>query len=163
RRPALESVYAQAAAVAWPAQQRIHGDFHLGQVLQVPGRGWVVLDFEGEPLRPMAERTRADLALRDVAGMLRSFDYVAGSIRLDDPDRSPESAREWARTAREAFLEGYARTSGDDLREEAPLLAALELDKAVYEAIYEARNRPTWVTIPLRAITRLVERPAPVG
>ena len=163
RRGAIESVYAQAAAVAWPDQQRIHGDYHLGQVLQVPGRGWVLLDFEGEPLRPMAERTRADLALRDVAGMLRSFDYVAGSIRLDDPERSPESAREWARAAREAFLEGYALTSGEDLHGEAPLLAALELDKAVYEAIYEARNRPTWVTIPLRAIARLVERPAPVG
>ena len=68
----------------------------------------MLLDFEGEPLRPMAERTRSDLALRDVAGMLRSFDYVAGSIRLDHPERSPETVREWARTARQAFVEGYA-------------------------------------------------------
>ena len=163
RREAIEAVYEHAAAGTWPDHQRIHGDYHLGQVLHVPGRGWVLLDFEGEPLRPMIERTREDLALRDVAGMLRSFDYVAGSIRLDDPDRSPDAAREWARAARSAFLEGYALASGADLQEDSPLLAALELDKAVYEAIYESRNRPTWVTIPLRAIARLVERPAPVG
>jgi len=163
RREAIEIVYERAAAVPWPAHQRIHGDYHLGQVLHVPGRGWVLLDFEGEPLRPMVERTRADLALRDVAGMLRSFDYVAGSIRLDDPERSPSAARDWARAARGSFLEGYALASGADLESESPLLAALELDKAVYEAIYEARNRPTWVTIPLRAIERLVERPAIVG
>lgn len=163
RRDAVEAVYERAASVLWPDRQRIHGDYHLGQVLHVPGRGWVLLDFEGEPLRPMAERTRADLALRDVAGMLRSFDYVAGSLRLDDPDRSPAAALEWARAAREAFLEGYALASGTDLESDNPLLAALELDKAVYEAIYEARNRPTWVTIPLRAIARLVERPAPVA
>lgn len=162
RRDAIQGVYERAAHAPWPDQQRIHGDYHLGQVLHVPGRGWVLLDFEGEPLRPMAERTRADLALRDVAGMLRSFDYVAGSIRLDDPDRSQE-AREWARAARDAFLEGYDMASGTDLDTEGAVLAALELDKAVYEAIYEARNRPTWVTIPLRAISRLVERPAPVG
>lgn len=163
RRTAIEAVYDRAATVPWPDHQRIHGDYHLGQVLHVPGRGWVLLDFEGEPLRPMTERTRADLALRDVAGMLRSFDYVAGSIRLDDPERSPEAARDWARSAREAFLDGYAMASGADLDAESALLAALELDKAVYEAIYEARNRPTWVTIPLRAIARLVERPAPVA
>ncbi|MET0736261.1 MAG: aminoglycoside phosphotransferase [Microbacterium sp.] len=160
RRVAIEAVYERAVAVPWPRAQRIHGDFHLGQVLYVAGRGWVLLDFEGEPLRPMAERTRPDLALRDVAGMLRSFDYVAGSIRLDDPARSPEAIRDWALAARAAFLEGYAETSGTDLDAQIPLLAALELDKAVYEAIYEARNRPTWVTIPLRAIARLVERPA---
>lgn len=163
RREAIESVYERAAQAPWPDQQRIHGDYHLGQVLHVPRRGWVLLDFEGEPLRPMVERTRADLALRDVAGMLRSFDYVAGSIRLDDPDRSPEEAREWARAARDAFLDGYTMASSTDLDVEGAVLAALELDKAVYEAIYEARNRPTWVTIPLRAIARLVERPAPVG
>ncbi len=125
----------------------------------MPGRGWVLLDFEGEPLRPMAERTRRDLALRDVAGMLRSFDYVAGSIRLDDPDCSPGAVREWAQNARAAFLDGYADASGTDLGAQRSLLAALELDKAVYEAIYEARNRPTWVSIPLRAITRLADRP----
>jgi maltokinase len=163
RREAIEAVYSRALEVAWPPLQRIHGDYHLGQVLQVPGRGWVLLDFEGEPLRPMSERVQSDLPLRDVAGMLRSFDYVAGSIRLDHPDRSPEAVREWARNARRSFVEGYASTSGVELDVESALLAALELDKAVYEAIYESRNRPTWVTIPLRAIARLVEKPAAVG
>ncbi len=155
-------MYRRALEVEWPPLQRIHGDLHLGQVLQVPGQGWVLLDFEGEPLRPMPERTRHDLSMRDVAGMLRSFDYVAGSIRLDDPERSPDAARAWARDARDAFVAGYAGTTGSDLDPRHPLLAALELDKAVYEAIYEARNRPTWVAIPLRAIARLVERPAAV-
>lgn len=163
RRAAAEAVYRRALEVPWPAFQRIHGDYHLGQVIQAPGRGWVLLDFEGEPLRPMAERTQPDLALRDVAGMLRSFDYVTGSLRLDDPERSPEAVRTWAQDARRAFVEGYAATSGIDLDPRHPLLAALELDKAVYEAIYESRNRPTWVSIPLAAISRLVERPAAVA
>jgi maltokinase len=162
QRAGIVSVYERAANGAWPALQRVHGDYHLGQVLCVPGRGWMLIDFEGEPLRPMLERTGVDLALRDVAGMLRSFDYVAGSIRRDEPDRPPEAVRAWAGHARGAFLEGYARTSGVHLDTADPLLAALELDKAVYEAIYEARNRPTWVGIPLRAIERLVRRPAPV-
>jgi maltokinase len=163
RREAIEAVYAAALEVDWPPLQRIHGDYHLGQVLQVPGRGWVLVDFEGEPLRPMSERVSPDLPLRDVAGMLRSFDYVAGSIRLDQPDRSPEAVREWARNARHSFVEGYAGTAGAELDAGSALLAALELDKAVYEAIYESRNRPTWVAIPLRAIARLVERPAAVS
>jgi maltokinase len=150
-RAAIAEVYRRAAAAAWPPLQRVHGDYHLGQVILVPGRGWVLLDFEGEPLRPMAERTRPDLALRDVAGMLRSFDYVAGSIRLDGPERSAEAVRAWALAARDAFREGYGDTGAPDA-----LLDALELDKAVYEAIYEARNRPTWVSIPVRAIERLV-------
>ncbi|MGC5170902.1 maltokinase N-terminal cap-like domain-containing protein [Microbacterium sp. DT81.1] len=155
---AIEAVYGRAAEERWPALQRIHGDYHLGQVILVPGRGWVLLDFEGEPMRPMAERVRPDLALRDVAGMLRSFDYVAGSIRLDQPDRSRESVREWALTARRAFLRGYAAASGAELDATRHLLDALELDKAVYEAIYESRNRPTWVPIPLLAISRLIAR-----
>jgi predicted trehalose synthase len=158
RREQIENVYRSADARHWPSAQRIHGDYHLGQVLHVPGRGWVLLDFEGEPLRPMNERTRPDLALRDVAGMLRSFDYVAGSIRLDDPRRDADAVRDWARAARSAFIEGYAAASRTELDEDDPLLAALELDKAVYESIYESRNRPTWVSIPLRAIERLVGR-----
>ncbi|WP_203579811.1 maltokinase N-terminal cap-like domain-containing protein [Microbacterium hibisci] len=159
---AAAAVYRRALEVPWPPLQRIHGDYHLGQVLRSPDRGWIVVDFEGEPLRPMAERTQPDFALRDVAGMLRSFDYVAGSLRLGDPDRA-DAVRAWARDARGAFVEGYAAVSGTGLDPRHPLLAALELDKAVYEAIYEARNRPTWVAIPLRAIARLVERPAPVA
>ncbi len=159
RRDAAEAVFQRALEVDWPPLQRIHGDLHLGQVMQVPVRGWVLLDFEGEPLRPMAERRRPDLALRDVAGMLRSFDYVAGSLRRDEPQRSPQLVSGWAGGARRAFLAGYAERSGVDLDAGNALLEALELDKAVYEAIYEARNRPTWVAIPLRAITRLVDRP----
>lgn len=154
-RARIEEVYARALHSPWPPLQRVHGDFHLGQVILVPRRGWVLLDFEGEPMRPMAERERPDLALRDVAGMLRSFDYIAGSIRLDQPDASRTSVREWAHAARRAYLDGYAAASSVDLDAEQPLLDALELDKAVYEAIYESRNRPTWIAIPLRAIGRL--------
>jgi maltokinase len=151
-RDAVAAVYDRAAHAPWPMLQRVHGDYHLGQVILVPDRGWVLLDFEGEPLRPMTERVRPDLALRDVAGMLRSFDYVAGSIRLDQPERSAETVRAWAARARAAFLDGYGAGDGPDV-----LRDALELDKAVYEAIYEARNRPTWVAIPLRAIERLAQ------
>ena len=140
------------SSATWPALQRIHGDYHLGQVLEVPHRGWVLVDFEGEPLRPLTERTHPDLALRDVAGMLRSFDYAAGSWEQMHPGRS---ARKWADRARTAFLEGYAQESGRDPRDDAVLLDALELDKALYEVVYEARNRPTWLTIPTTAIDRL--------
>lgn len=142
----------RVSSAKWPALQRIHGDFHLGQVLDVPDRGWVLVDFEGEPLRPLAERTQPDLALRDVAGMLRSFDYVAGSFEQTHAGRS---AAEWADRARNAFLDGYAQEAGRDPREDAELLDALELDKALYEVVYEARNRPTWLTIPTNAIARL--------
>jgi trehalose synthase-fused probable maltokinase len=143
---------AQVACAKWPAMQRIHGDFHLGQVLDVPHRGWVLVDFEGEPLRPLAERVQPDLALRDVAGMLRSFDYAAGAWEQTHQGRS---ATLWADRARTAFLEGYAKESGRDPREDGVLLNALELDKALYEVVYEARNRPTWLTIPTTAIARL--------
>lgn len=162
-RDAAAGVYRRALSVAWPPLQRVHGDYHLGQVLHSPERGWVLLDFEGEPLRPMGERTQPDLALRDVAGMLRSFDYVAGSLGLDDAGRPADPVRAWARDARQSFVEGYAAASGTGLDPRHPLLAALELDKAVYEALYEARNRPTWLAIPLGAIARLVERPAAVA
>jgi predicted trehalose synthase len=144
------------SSARWPDLQRIHGDYHLGQVLDVAGRGWVMVDFEGEPMRPLAERTRPDLALRDVAGMLRSFDYVAGSWEQTHPGRSAAS---WASGARSAFLAGYTASSGRDPREDAILLDALELDKALYEVVYEARNRPTWLSIPISAIARLSAGP----
>jgi predicted trehalose synthase len=140
------------SSARWPALQRIHGDYHLGQVLNAPGRGWVLVDFEGEPLRPLAERNQLDLALRDVAGMLRSFDYVAGSWEQEHPGRSRAT---WAAAARTAFLEGYAASAGRDPRQDAILLNALELDKALYEVVYEARNRPTWLGIPTTAIARI--------
>ncbi|WP_347354824.1 aminoglycoside phosphotransferase [Intrasporangium sp.] len=137
----------------WPPLQRIHGDYHLGQVLDVPGRGWVVIDFEGEPLRPLADRNRPDLPERDIAGMLRSFDYVAGSVRLSDG----VDAGAWATACRTAFLAGYAEVAGphDDAR--LALVRALELDKALYEVVYEARNRPGWLPIPLGAVRRLLD------
>ena len=147
----LGSIEAVSSA-CWPTLQRIHGDYHLGQVLDVPDRGWVLVDFEGEPLRPLAERAQPDLALRDVAGMLRSFDYAAGSWEQTHPGRS---AAPWATNARTAFLEGYARSAGRDPREDDVLLDALELDKALYEVVYEAKNRPTWLSIPTTAIARL--------
>ncbi|KTR91130.1 hypothetical protein NS220_14805 [Microbacterium testaceum] len=147
----IREVYARAAANAWPALQRVHGDLHLGQVLYTPSNGWVLLDFEGEPLRPMEERVLPDLAVRDVAGMLRSFDYVSGAIAEDDG----AVVRAWVIAAQEAFLDGYAATAGGTIPGGGDLLAAFELDKAVYEAIYETRNRPDWLGIPLAAIGRL--------
>jgi trehalose synthase-fused probable maltokinase len=145
-RPAIETVYDAAPGVTWPPLQRIHGDLHLGQLLYRDGR-WVVLDFEGEPLRSLAERTAPEPALRDVAGMLRSFDYAAAA--------DGGHADAWGATARAAFLDGYRAAAGAASLEPAELLRAFELDKAVYEALYEARHRPDWLGIPTAAIARL--------
>jgi predicted trehalose synthase len=153
REAAIAAVLERAAAAEWPAFQRIHGDYHLGQVLLVPGRGWVLLDFEGEPLRPMAERSEPDVPLRDVAGMLRSFDYVAGTLVQQGGDA--DRAHRWAADARSAFLAGYEAELGASLTPYRPLLDAFELDKALYECVYEARNRPTWLPIPRDAVLRL--------
>jgi predicted trehalose synthase len=146
------------------ALQRVHGDYHLGQVLQAPNRGWLLLDFEGEPLRPLAQRLEPDLAMRDVAGMLRSFDYAARqtTVHLAQDDPAVAAARQWAETACAAFLAGYSAGSGIDLVGDpstVQLLRALELDKALYEVVYETRNRPDWVAIPMGAVHRLVDRP----
>ncbi|WP_166790561.1 maltokinase N-terminal cap-like domain-containing protein [Cryobacterium tagatosivorans] len=159
-RPAIEAVFGRVRSAPWPRLQRIHGDYHLGQVLHAPGRGWVLVDFEGEPLRPMHERDQPDVALRDVAGMLRSFSYSAGTIGMAHPERDPARAAEWAAACRRAFLEGYAARSGRDVRDDGALLDAFELDKAVYETVYETRNRPAWLPIPLAAIRSLVEAAA---
>ncbi|WP_246552660.1 phosphotransferase [Curtobacterium flaccumfaciens] len=151
---AIRAVYARAADATWPDLQRIHGDLHLGQVLAAPEpRGWVFLDFEGEPLRPLDERSLPDVTLRDVAGMLRSFDYVAGALAHD---AEPVDAAAWAEEARRRFLDGYQRGTGADVAAHSALLDAFELDKAVYEVVYETRNRPDWVGIPLAAVARLV-------
>lgn len=151
----IGEVYAEALAAPWPPLQRVHGDLHLGQVLHTAANGWVLLDFEGEPLRPIAERRAPDLAVRDVAGMLRSFDYVSGAVADDDG----AAVRAWVIDAQQAFLGGYVDTVGDENRASDALLSAFELDKAVYEAIYETRNRPDWVRIPLAAIGRLAPLP----
>lgn len=154
----IRAIYAHLERVQWPRLQRIHGDLHLGQTLRSAELDWILLDFEGEPLRPMPERSRPDSPLRDVAGMLRSFDYVAGALERESPN---EELRAWASRARKSFVDGYIAGSGVDVRAERALLDAFEIDKAVYEAIYESRNRPDWVGIPLAAIERLVERSAP--
>jgi maltokinase len=141
-----------------PDLQIVHGDLHLGQALHGESRGWVLLDFEGEPLRPLAERGDPDLALRDVAGMLRSFDYAARHSVLGLPDDDPRAlaASAWASECRDAFLAGYAAEAGRDPGADAVLLRALELDKALYETVYETRHRQGWVEVPLRAVGRLL-------
>lgn len=153
-RAAILAVFDRAQAADWPRLQRIHGDYHLGQVLDVPGRGWVLIDFEGEPLRPLAERTLPDIPLRDVAGMLRSFSYVGATLVKRDPSADAE-ALVWTMAARTAFLAGYLGQGGA-VADQEPLLAAFELDKAIYESVYESRNRPAWLSIPLLAVQRLV-------
>jgi len=169
--PAL-GAYAEAAHAAvdavrtlpgLPALQQVHGDYHLGQVLHSPSRGWILLDFEGEPLRPLAERLEPDLALRDVAGMLRSFDYAArhSTVDLAPDDPAAMAAQDWSVEAREAFLAGYASVAGEPQPGDDVLLRALEIDKALYEVVYETLNRPSWARIPLAALARLTAAVAP--
>ncbi|MDQ4492329.1 1,4-alpha-glucan branching protein GlgB [Sinomonas sp. ASV486] len=137
--------------------QRIHGDFHLGQVLHFPDseRQFAILDFEGEPLRPVAERSQPDVVLRDVIGMLRSFDYAAGAaLRTDPAARVPEG---WAEAVGEAYWDGYESVAGGENPFGTALFAALWLDKALYEVSYEERNRPAWAEIPLRAARTALE------
>ncbi|MDQ0987153.1 maltokinase [Streptomyces sp. V2I9] len=134
------------------AQQRVHGDLHLGQTLRSADGFWSLIDFEGEPARPLAERRSPAPPVRDVAGMLRSFDYAARSHRPWNP--------EWAARCRAAYCEGYAQASGTDPRGEPELLRAHETDKAVYEVLYEARHRPDWLPVPMAAIQRLARSAA---
>lgn len=148
--PGLRAAFAALTTCApGPPAQRIHGDLHLGQVLRA-GQDWFAIDFEGEPSRPLSERRSAHSPLRDIAGMLRSFDYAARQSRPWRP--------EWARHCREAYCVGYAARAGWDPLRRHDLLRAYETDRAVYEVLYEARHRPDWLSVPMAAVERLAAR-----
>ncbi|GAA2313395.1 phosphotransferase [Streptomyces kunmingensis] len=152
--PGLRTAFDALADLAdegltWQAQ-RIHGDLHLGQCLRDPSGFWRLIDFEGEPSRPLAERRMPHPPHRDIAGMLRSFDYAARSHRPWNP--------QWSDSCRSAYCVGYAAASGWDPRTDPVLLRAYETDKAIYEALYEARHRPDWLPVPLAALARLAEQ-----
>jgi maltokinase len=169
----LRSAFDDLAAIEERVQvQRVHGDLHLGQTMRTVG-GWRIIDFEGEPAKLLEARRALDSPLRDVAGMLRSYDYAAQHLLMQH-DRADEvplpgsapgpasetnqlayRAEEWSDRNRDAFCRGYARVSGIDPREQSALLRAYETDKAVYEVVYESRTRPDWIGVPLSAIERL--------
>ena len=169
RRGRIGALYAAAAGLdeVGPAI-RVHGDYHLGQLLRTD-EGWTVLDFEGEPDRSIAERRRPQSPLVDVAGILRSFDYAAAAALAEraapgspEFERLIDSGEAWAQANREAFWAAYtARTLGSDLlpppEATAVLRRAFELRKAVYEVAYELGHRPDWVTIPLRFLVQTAE------
>ena len=140
---------------------RVHGDYHLGQVLRTDA-GWYVLDFEGEPARPLEDRRRPSSPLKDVAGMLRSFHYASAVARTERDDEAlGDLAAAWEDRNRQAFLKGYMRAAGPggilppDPECIDAVLAAFELEKAVYELGYERAYRPDWEAIPLSALRRL--------
>ena len=150
---------------------RVHGDYHLGQVLRTDA-GWFVTDFEGEPARPLAERTRPSSPLKDVAGMVRSLAYAQAVALSYQEDDLSELGRAWETRNREGFMAGYLRkaqfdpeTGNEPILPRDPavrsaVLAAFELDKALYEVAYERANRPDWARIPLDAVRRLTGAPA---
>ncbi len=150
---------------------RIHGDLHLGQVLVAAGDA-IIIDFEGEPTRPLVERRAKNSPLRDVAGMLRSFDYVGGIAARNDrlagagqgAERAATLLQVFGEKARAAFLAGYGEGRGAalDAREER-LLAIFALEKAAFEIVYEANNRPDWIDVPLGGFIKLANRLAKVA
>lgn len=142
---------------------RIHGDYHLGQVLRTEHGDFAILDFEGEPTRPLSERRAKSSPLRDVAGMLRSFDYAAETARRSSGGRVDAEVTDWYQRSRQAFLDGYNAAiaqnavllRGWDDSSWPSVLAAFEVHKALYEVRYELGNRPDWLEIPLTALRRL--------
>ena len=147
---------------------RIHGDYHLGQVL-VAQNDFYILDFEGEPARPLAERRAKSSPLKDVAGMLRSFDYAAWAAVVGLTEAHPGSAdlvrslaEAWRQATAQAFLETYRETIAgcpsypEHEVEARRLLDFFLLDKALYEVCYEAGNRPSWIRIPLKGVINVL-------
>ncbi|MQA79083.1 MAG: aminoglycoside phosphotransferase [Streptosporangiales bacterium] len=158
--PAIDAVFAALPReVDSFTAQRVHGDYHLGQVMRTTD-GWALLDFEGEPEHPLEARQAMTSTLKDVAGMLRSYDYAARHLLVEHYDDAQRETRaqEWIDHNRAAFCAGYAAETGTDPRSSAALLHAFELDKAVYEVVYEARHRPSWMKIPLGYLDRIAER-----
>ncbi len=161
----VRSVVGRLRAVTDPGPAvRVHGDYHLGQVMRTDG-GWYVLDFEGEPGRPVDQRLRPASPLKDVTGMLRSLDFAArfalGTAGAGIAPRDRAGA--WEGHNRAAFMAGYLGVDGvEALLPQDPgrdlVLAAYELDKALYEIAYEAAYRPSWVAIPAGTIARIVAR-----
>lgn len=151
------------------AKTRVHGDLHLGQVMATP-RGWMILDFEGEPLRSLEVRRAKRSALKDVAGLLRSLNYAAIAALFErcEPDSDTYKdlepwARCWEQAARERFLSGYLTRAHEgrflpaDRAALSALLQCFELEKALYELAYEEGHRPQWVRIPIHGIRRILE------
>lgn len=147
---------------------RVHGDYHLGQLLHTPSNDFMVIDFEGEPSRPLEERREKTTPLKDVAGMLRSFAYAAATLAMEagkslDPATRELRVARWERDVRAAFLEGYLAPADEEhspfLPEEPAhvrqLIALFEAEKAFYELAYELNNRPAWAWIPMRGISKL--------
>ncbi len=157
----LRQTYARLRDLDHVEVQQVHGDLHLGQTLRTT-KGWKIVDFEGEPAKPLSVRLQPDSVWRDIAGMIRSFDYAPRVVAMSgagfeaDPSEASQRdyrASEWSARNRSAFLEAYLTQRGEDLDSSArTLLDAYLADKVVYEAVYEARNRPGWVSIPLAAL-----------
>ena len=168
RLSALDDAHKQQPRDIQAARTRVHGDYHLGQVLWSEG-DFYILDFEGEPARPLHLRREKESPLKDVAGMLRSYSYAAfaalfnrTSGRADEFERLEPWARAWERWAGASFLKGYLAAAGAapflpaDPVQRASLLDLLLLDKALYELNYELNNRPEWVRIPLHGLDDLL-------
>ena len=156
-----EAVRRLSATAAGQPRTRIHGDLHLGQVL-VTGGGVTFIDFEGEPAKPLDARRAKASPLRDVAGMLRSFDYAAAlgaaaaaNVAQGVQDRAVDVVGQFQSVASQAFLDGYGEVAGAVSTE---LLDLFLLEKAAYEVSYEAANRPAWLGTPLRGLAATVDR-----